>query len=105
VLLDRILGPRSLDDWIAEYQLAHQNPVNALTHLVGIPMIAVSIPLLVLSALIEGLFAPAVALFIAGWILQFVGHAFEGKKPEFFRDWRFLFIGLRWWIAKVTGRA
>jgi hypothetical protein len=35
----------------------------------------------------------------------FVGHAFEGKPPEFFRDWRFLFVGLRWWAAKVRGRA
>jgi hypothetical protein len=36
---------------------------------------------------------------------QFVGHAFEGKPPEFFRDWRFLFVGLRWWVAKMRGRA
>ena len=45
------------------------------------------------------------ALFIAGWILQFIGHAFERKPPQFFKDWRFLFVGLRWWMAKVRGRA
>ena len=44
-------------------------------------------------------------LFLLGWIFQFVGHAFEGKPPEFFKDWRFLFVGLRWWLAKVSGRA
>ena len=36
---------------------------------------------------------------------QFLGHAFEGKRPEFFHDWRFLFVGLRWWVAKMRGRA
>jgi hypothetical protein len=28
-------------------------------------------------------------------IVQLVGHAIEGKPPELFRDWRFLFVGLR----------
>ena len=44
-------------------------------------------------------------IFITGWILQFVGHAFERKAPEFFKDWRFLLVGTRWWVAKVRGRA
>jgi uncharacterized membrane protein YGL010W len=47
----------------------------------------------------------AVGLFVAGWIFQFIGHAFEGKPPEFFQDWRFLFVGLRWWFAKIAGKA
>ena len=47
----------------------------------------------------------ALALFVLGWALQFVGHAFEGKPPEFFKDWRFIFVGLRWWFAKLRGRA
>jgi uncharacterized membrane protein YGL010W len=46
-----------------------------------------------------------VALFAIGWIFQFVGHAVEGKPPEFLHDWRFLFVGLRWWFAKIRGRA
>ncbi|MCH7475048.1 MAG: DUF962 domain-containing protein [Gemmatimonadetes bacterium] len=44
------------------------------------------------------------ALFVIGWILQFVGHFVEGKPPEFLQDWRFLFVGLRWWYAKIRGR-
>ena len=47
----------------------------------------------------------AVALFVVGWIFQFVGHAYERKPPEFVKDWRFLFVGLRWWLAKIQGRA
>ena len=58
-----------------------------------------------LAPLVDGLWEWGAALFIAGWVLQFIGHAFEGKAPEFFKDWRFLFVGLRWWLAKVTGRA
>ena len=34
-----------------------------------------------------------------------VGHGFEGKPPEFLKDPRFLFVGLRWWFAKVRGKA
>jgi len=45
-----------------------------------------------------------VVLFAVGWTFQFIGHAFEGKPPEFLRDWRFLFVGLRWWYAKIRGR-
>ena len=40
----------------------------------------------------------------AGWALQFIGHAFEGKPPEFFHDWRFLLVGARWWVAKIRGK-
>ena len=47
----------------------------------------------------------ALALFVVGWTLQFVGHYIEGKPPEFLHDWRFLLVGLRWWLAKIRGRA
>lgn len=100
-----MLGGRSWNDWIAEYAEAHRNPINKLTHLVGIPLIAASIPLAALGLVVENAGWVALAMFVVGWILQFIGHAFEGRKPEFFRDWRFLLVGLRWWVAKVLGRA
>ncbi|MCU7554212.1 DUF962 domain-containing protein [Alteromonas sp. ASW11-19] len=37
------------------------------------------------------------ALFVVMWILQFVGHKIEGKKPSFFEDLRFLLVGPAWW--------
>ena len=37
------------------------------------------------------------ALFVLMWILQFVGHKIEGKKPSFFEDVRYLLIGPAWW--------
>ena len=87
------------------YARSHQNRVNRLCHTFGIPMIAVSIVWLVVALALRGEWKYPVYLFVAGWVLQFVGHAFEGKPPEFFHDWRFLFVGLRWWWAKITGRA
>jgi uncharacterized membrane protein YGL010W len=37
------------------------------------------------------------ALFVVMWILQFVGHKVEGKKPSFFEDLRYLLVGPAWW--------
>ena len=100
-----MMGGRTSQEWIAQYATSHQNPVNRICHTFGIPMIAVSIPL-ALAAWAGAIdWRVPAALFIVGWILQFIGHAFEGKPPEFFRDWRFLLVGLRWWFAKMSGRA
>lgn len=91
-------------EWIAQYEQSHQNPVNRACHTVGIPLIALSIPLAVVSIFVAGLWPVPLAMFGAGWVFQFVGHAVEGKPPEFFKDWRFLFVGLRWWLAKMGGK-
>jgi len=98
-----MMGGRTWDEWIDEYSESHQHPVNRLMHTLGIPMIAVSLLLIVPSFFVPGLWRIALLLFVAGWILQFIGHWFEGKPPEFFKDYRFLFVGLRWWKKKVFG--
>jgi uncharacterized membrane protein YGL010W len=98
-------GGRSWEEWIARYGRSHEHPVNRLCHTIGIPLIALSLPLFVAALFVPGLWRVALALFLVGWIFQFVGHAFEGKPPEFFHDWRFLLVGLRWWVAKIRGRA
>jgi len=95
-----MLGNKTSDEWIAQYATSHQHPVNRACHTVGIPLIVLSIALGV-----AGFWRTALGLFVLGWVFQFVGHAFEGKPPEFFRDWRFLVVGLRWWVAKMRGRA
>jgi uncharacterized membrane protein YGL010W len=99
-------SPRTWDDWIGEYAQSHQHPKNRLCHTIGIPLIAASLPVLpvVLVAAPRWWPLPA-AMFGVGWVFQFVGHAFERKPPEFLKDWRFLFVGLRWWLAKIKGRA
>lgn len=98
-----MMGGRTWDDWINEYSESHQHPMNKLTHQFGIPMIAVSILLVIPSLFVVGLWRFALGLFVVGWILQFIGHWFEGKPPEFMKDYRFLFVGMRWWMKKTFG--
>jgi uncharacterized membrane protein YGL010W len=98
-----MMGGRTWDEWIDEYSESHQNPVNRVMHTIGIPMIAVSLLLVIPSFFVAGLWRFALLLFVTGWILQFIGHYFEGKPPEFFKDYRFLFVGMRWWMKKVFG--
>jgi len=98
-----MMGGRSWDEWIDEYSEGHQHPINKLTHQLGIPMIALAILMVPASFFFSGLWRAALGIFIIGWILQFIGHYFEGKPPEFFKDYRFLFVGLRWWIKKTFG--
>ncbi len=99
-----MFGTKPMAQWIAEYAGSHQHPVNRACHTIGIPTIALSVPLAVVAWFVPGLWPIPTAMFFGGWALQFVGHWVEGKPPEFFRDWRFLFVGLRWWIAKIRGR-
>ncbi len=98
-----MMGGRSWDEWIAEYAESHQHPVNRVTHTFGIPMIVLSLILVPISFFISYVWIAALSLFVIGWLLQFTGHYFEGKPPEFFKDYRFLFVGTRWWLRKMRG--
>lgn len=100
-----MLAGKTWNEWITQYARSHQHPVNRFCHTLGIPLIVLSLPLFLAALWIPGLWRAALTLFVVGWIFQFVGHAVEGKPPEFFHDWRFLFVGVRWWIAKLRGRA
>jgi uncharacterized membrane protein YGL010W len=100
-----MLGNRPLSEWIARYERSHEHPVNRFCHTIGIPLIALGVLLLVVTPFWPGLWRVALGLFALGWAFQFVGHAVEGKPPEFFHDWRFLLVGMRWWLAKIRGRA
>ena len=99
-----IFSSKTWDQWVDEYAQGHQNPINKTCHTFGIPMIVVSLILLPLSLVWKKALVLALFLFIVGWILQFVGHYFEKKPPEFFKDWRFLFVGMRWWLQHINGK-
>jgi hypothetical protein len=105
IIVRGMLGGQSSEEWIAKYERSHQHPVNRLCHTYGIPTILVSVAVFAAGFVRHRLWWWALALFIFGWLLQFIGHAFEGKPPEFFHDWRFLFVGVRWWWAKINGKA
>ena len=98
-----LMSSRSWQDWLTQYAASHQHPINRICHTIGIPLVVSSLTLSPLFWLAPPLWSLPVGLFVVGWIFQFVGHAFEGKAPEFMKDWRFLFVGVRWWLAKVRG--
>jgi uncharacterized membrane protein YGL010W len=41
------------------------------------------------------------ALFVGAWIAQFIGHKIEGKKPSFFEDVQYLWIGPLFVLSKL----
>lgn len=85
-----------------EYKRDHTHPINKATHMIGIPMIILSLGLMFFNPV------AAAGLFILGWIFQFIGHAFEGKPPSFMKDPKFLLVGATWYLQKafsiLTGR-
>ena len=61
---------------LSYYRSQHRTTGCKVTHLVGVPMLADSVPLLLFSAKMAGRF------FVAGWALQLIGHyVFEKNKP------------------------
>ena len=43
----------------------------------------------------------SVAIFVGAWIAQFVGHRAEGKKPSFFEDLQYLWVGPIFVLSKL----
>lgn len=80
----------TLQDYLNEYETAHKHPLNKLTHVFGIPLIVASLPVLFFKPLVGA------GMFVGGWILQFIGHYFEGNGPKFFQGPIFLLIGVLW---------
>ena len=81
--------------FMEDYKAKHRHPLNRLTHSIGIPLIVVSLPLFFFS------WRSALALFIVGWLFQFVGHWIEGNQPAFFRKPVYLLIGPLWIVRRA----
>ncbi len=43
----------------------------------------------------------SVAIFVVAWIFQFIGHKLEGKKPSFFEDLQYLWVGPLFVLSKL----
>jgi uncharacterized membrane protein YGL010W len=81
--------------FMEEYKAKHKHPLNHLTHLIGIPMIVISLPVFFFN------WRVALALFVVGWIFQFIGHAIEGNQPAFFKNPVFLLVGPAWLVKRI----
>ncbi|HYK20117.1 MAG TPA: DUF962 domain-containing protein [Pyrinomonadaceae bacterium] len=87
------------ENFLANYKAKHQHPANRALHTIGIPMITVSW---------LGFFFNwrwALALFVVGWICQFVGHAIEGNQPAFFKNPVYLLVGPVWFVRRAFAAA
>lgn len=135
---------KTLVQHLAQYASYHRNMRNVITHIVGIPIIVVSVAALLAKLTLEvngvtlsaamvmaaasilfylrldiglGLLMAvlmigsviigtevaalptmqwlviSVGSFVVGWIIQFIGHYFEGRKPAFVDDLSGLAIG------------
>ena len=47
----------------------------------------------VATAMGERALVISISVFVVGWIFQFIGHKIEGKKPSFFEDIQYLWVG------------
>ena len=43
----------------------------------------------------------SIVIFVIAWIAQFIGHKIEGKKPSFFEDIQYLWIGPLFVLSKA----
>lgn len=57
-----------------------------------------------LDTLAWPLWLTCLAIFVIGWIGQFIGHAYEGKRPSFTKDLEFLMIGPLWLLGHLYRR-
>jgi uncharacterized membrane protein YGL010W len=46
----------------------------------------------------------SIAIFVGAWIAQFIGHKIEGKKPSFFEDIQYLWVGPLFVLSKLLGK-
>ena len=58
---------------------------------------------LLISALGPWHFAVSGALFVLGWIIQVVGHAFEGNRPALMTNVVHFLVGPAWIANKILG--
>lgn len=85
-----------LEAYLARYEAEHTKSLTRLTHVVGIPMILASLPMLVVD------WRWGAGLFVGGWTLQLVGHRIEGNRPAFLGDPVYLLVGIVWVCREVV---
>jgi uncharacterized membrane protein YGL010W len=70
---------RLVENWVER----HQGPTSFVLHMLGIPPTILAILLIPIYAycLSFPVFLFALALFVCGYLVQFLGHALEGTDP------------------------
>ncbi len=63
-----------------------------------------AVMLWVLQSMGTQLVTLSVVIFVGAWILQFIGHKIEGKKPSFFEDIQYLWVGPLFVLSKLFSK-
>jgi uncharacterized membrane protein YGL010W len=82
---------------LAYYRTQHQSRGVRATHLVGIPTIVLSFPLLIVRPLV------GLSMLVGGWVIQVAGHrVFEGNKPATTKGLiTYQLTGLAYWCEEI----
>ena len=71
----------------------------------GVFLLAMAALSIVGLALVHGMgervLLVSLAIFVLAWIAQFVGHKLEGRKPSFFEDLQYLWVGPIFVLSKL----
>ena len=84
----------------ALWYITRGNPVVALS-VIAANALAMSLAHWVAFEVGEQWVAWGAGLFVAGWIIQFIGHYYEGRKPAFMDDLIGLLVGPMFVCAEV----
>jgi len=63
-----------------------------------------SILLVLVQAMGQQALPLSAAIFVAAWVMQFIGHKMEGKKPSFLEDIQYLWVGPLFVLSHLFGR-
>jgi len=94
----------ALHPWVAYVFLAASLVYYA--RLRSVPFfITMAIGMLLLLAAVHAMGAlvlpVSAGIFVVAWIFQFIGHKIEGKKPSFFEDIQYLWVGPLFVLSRV----
>lgn len=86
------------EEKMAYYRSQHTTTGVRATHLVGIPAVAASLPLMAARPRV------GLPLFLAGWTLQVIGHrVFEKNSPALTKGFfTYQFCGLAFWCEEMA---
>jgi uncharacterized membrane protein YGL010W len=85
----------ALHPWVAYAFVAASLVYYARLSVVFLLSMAVlsAIGLVLVHAMGPNVLPISLAIFVLAWIAQFVGHRIEGRKPSFFEDLQYLWVG------------
>jgi uncharacterized membrane protein YGL010W len=97
----------SLHPWVAYVFLAasmiYYARIGSWVFFVTMAVLSL-LSVVIVQSLGSALLPLSIAVFVLAWIAQFVGHKIEGKKPSFFEDLQYLWVGPLFVLAKLFGK-